>query len=156
MNGLARLVRRFGNRRWFVLMARANVPLDRVVGRLTRGRTVALGLRDLPSFLLTTVGRRSGERRTVPLLYIADGKDYVVIASNFGQRHHPAWSANLMANPSATVTLHGRMFPVQALLVEGDERDRLIAALRGMWPAYATYEIWASHRTLRVFRLTEV
>ncbi len=156
MRALARFLRRYGNRRWFVWIARAYVPLDRLVGRISRGRLVALGLADLPSFLLTTIGRRTREPRTVPLLYLADGDDFVVIASNFGQRHHPAWSANLLANPSATVNLYGRVIDVQAVLVQGSERDRLIAALREMWPAYATYEVWASNRTLRVFRLTEV
>jgi deazaflavin-dependent oxidoreductase (nitroreductase family) len=156
MNPVARLVRHYGNRRWFVRFARAYVPVDRVVGRLSRGRLVALGLGDLPSFLLTTVGRHSGELRTVPLLYLPDGDDYVVIGSNFGQRHHPAWSANLLADPSATVNLHGRVFAVRAVPVEGTERDRLMAGLREMWPAYRTYEVWASNRTLRVFRLTEV
>ena len=156
MNGLARLVRRYGSRRWFVRLARAYVPFDRLIGRLSRGRLVAMGLRDLPSFLLTTVGHRTGESRTVPLLFLADGTDFVVIASNFGQHHHPAWSANLLANPSATVNLGGRSFPVRAALVDGAERERLISALRVLWPAYATYEIWASNRTLRVFRLTQV
>jgi deazaflavin-dependent oxidoreductase (nitroreductase family) len=156
VNGLARFLRRYGNRRWFVRLARAYVPVDRVVGRFSRGRLVALGLRDLPSFLLTTTGRRTGEPRTVPLLYLVDGADFIVIASNFGQRHHPAWSANLLADPSATVYFDGRAIGVYATLVQDAERDRLIAALREMWPAYATYEIWASNRTLRVFRLTEV
>lgn len=149
----AALVRRLGHRRWFIRVARAYVPLDRMIGRLSRGRFVALGLRDLPSFLLTTTGRRTGAYRTVPLLYYPDDNDFVVVASNFGQAHHPGWSANLLANPAATVNLRGETIPVHARLVLDDERAELIAHLRRMWPAYATYQQRAAHRTLRVFRL---
>jgi deazaflavin-dependent oxidoreductase (nitroreductase family) len=152
---VAALVRRLGHRRWFIRLARAYVPVDRLVARLSRGRLVAMGLRSLPFFLLTTVGRRSGSPRTVPLLYLPDDPDFVVIGSNFGQTHHPAWSSNLLANPAATVNLRGQPIQVQARLVLGDERDALITRLREMWPAYATYETTAA-RTLRVFRLERV
>ncbi len=152
---LAWLARRLGQRRAVVLLARTViVPVDRVVARLTRGRLVTFNLRDLPSLLLTTTGRRSGEPRTVPLLYLADGSDFIVMASNFGQRSHPAWSANLLARPEATVTVGGRPLPVRAVLAEGEERDRLVARLKELWPAYGSYEVWAANRTLRVFRLT--
>ena len=79
----------------------------------------------------------------------------MVIGSNFGQTHHPGWSANLLANPAATVNLRGQLIPVRARLVRGEERDSLIARLRRMWPAYATYETTAA-RTLRVFRLERI
>jgi deazaflavin-dependent oxidoreductase (nitroreductase family) len=152
---LVALVRRLGHRRWFIRMARAYVPVDRLIARLSRGRLVAMGLRGLPFFLLTTVGRHSGTPRTVPLLYLPDDPDFVVIGSNFGQTHHPGWSANLLANPAATVNLHGQRIQVQARLIQGEERDMLITRLREMWPAYATYETTAA-RTLRVFRLERV
>lgn len=145
------LVRRLGHRQWFLRIARAYVPVDRLIARLTRGRLVAFGVR-LPFFLLTAVGRRSGSARTVPLLYLPDGANFVVIGSNFGQTHHPGWSANLLANPAATVNLRGQLIPVRARLIRGDERDTLITRLRQIWPAYATYETTAA-RTLRVFRL---
>jgi deazaflavin-dependent oxidoreductase (nitroreductase family) len=152
---LARLARRLGQRRAVVLLARTViVPVDRVVARLTRGRLVTFNLRDLPSLLLTSTGRRTGEPRTVPLLYLADGSDFIVMASNFGRRSHPAWSANLLAHPEATVTVGGKPLPVRAALAEGEERDRLVARLKELWPAYGSYEVWAANRTLRVFRLT--
>jgi deazaflavin-dependent oxidoreductase (nitroreductase family) len=89
----------------------------------------------------------------VPILYLADGDAWVIAGSNFGQEHHPAWSANLMANPDATVTVRGRTTAVRAHLAEGEERERLLAALTELWPAFSSYEQW-SHRTLRIFRLT--
>jgi deazaflavin-dependent oxidoreductase (nitroreductase family) len=127
------------------------VPADRLVGRLTRGRVVALGM--LPSLLLTTTGRRSGQPRTNPLLYARDGEHFIVIGSNWGQPHHPAWSNNLLAHPEATVHLGGREIPVTATLATGAERERLRRLLLEVWPAYATYERHAEGRDLRIFRL---
>ena len=90
----------------------------------------------------------------MPLLYLPDGETFVVIGSNFGGERHPAWSLNLLANPEAIVTVHGKAVPVRAHLAQGEERDQLLAALKELWPAYSSYEKWASHRTLRIFRLS--
>jgi deazaflavin-dependent oxidoreductase (nitroreductase family) len=147
---IAVLARRLGRHRWFAVVGRAYVPLDRLVARLTRGRVVALGL---PSLLITTTGRRSGEPRTQPLLYTADGDAFVVIGSNWGQQQQPAWTANLLAQPDAVVTVHGIQIPVRARHVRGAERDRLWARLLDLWPAYAEYETRAGGRELRVFLL---
>lgn len=130
------------------------VPADRVVGRLTGGRFVALGLRELPSLLLTTTGRRSGRPRTQPLLYARDGDGYVVIGSNWGQQRQPAWALNLIAEPRAAITVGGRHIPVRAQHATGEERERLLALLLAMWPAYETYRQRAGERELMVFRLT--
>lgn len=112
-----------------------------------------LGRSALPSLLLTTRGRKSGLDRTVPLLYAADGDAFVVTASNWGQRHHPAWSGNLLADPMATVSVSGREIPVRATLVEGAERDRVWPLVTQVWPAYDTYAE-RSGRAIRVFVLT--
>src|SRR4051812_48841240 len=60
------------------------------------------------TLLLTTTGRKSGEARSTPVLYLQDGDRLVVVASNFGREHHPAWSANLLADPRATVRIRDR------------------------------------------------
>ena len=148
----ASIIRRWGHRPWFATVFRSLVPLDRALGRLTRGRFVALGIAEMPSLLLTTVGRRTGQPRTSPLLYVPDGPVYVVIASNWGRESHPSWSTNLMANPDAAVTVDGRHILVRAELVTGAERERLWQLLLEIWPAYQTYVI-RSGRALRVFRL---
>lgn len=57
--------------------------------------------------MLTTTGARTGQPRTLPVLGLPDGDRFVVIASNFGQRHNPAWYHNLRAHPQATVTANG-------------------------------------------------
>lgn len=150
---LSSLARRYGNRKWFALVGRAYVPLDRFLGRLTKGRFVALGMKDVPSLLITTTGRRSGEPRSNPLLYAPDGDAFIVIGSNWGQQHHPAWSGNLLANPAAVVTVDGRDVAVRARLIKGAEREQLRTLLVQMWPAYAAYETRAEGRLLRIFRL---
>src|SRR5258705_9591495 len=99
--------------------------LERLLGRLTRGRFLAQGQHELPALLITTTGRTSGRPRTSPLLYAADGDAFVVIGSNWGQVHHPGWSANLIAKPDAVVTLGGKEIAVRGRLVQGEERERL-------------------------------
>ncbi len=153
MSVLSTLARRYGGRTWFALVGRAYVPMDRLLGRWSKGRLVALGQRDLPSLLITTTGRRTGQPRSNPLLYAADGDAFVVIGSNWGQAHHPAWSGNLLATPEATVTLRGERIPVRARLVTGTERTRLRQLLLRTWPAYTAYERRAPQRRLRIFRL---
>lgn len=151
---LVNLTRRMGQRRAVITFARkVVVPADKVVARLTGGRLVTFGLKELPTFLLTTTGRRSGQPRTVPVLYLPYGDEFIVAGSNFGQAHHPAWSGNLMAHPEASVNIRGKTIPVRAHFAEGEERERLLAALKELWPAFGSYEEW-SHRTLRIFRLT--
>jgi len=66
---------------------------------------------------------------------------------------HPGWSANLLANPEAVVTLGGQRINVRARLVTGDERERLRDLLVLVWPAYVAYEERAPGRRLRIFRL---
>lgn len=127
------------------------VPVDRLVGRLTRGRVVALGL--VPSLVVTTIGRRSGQPRSNPLLYVPDGDAYVVIGSNWGQTHQPAWALNLLADPAAEVDVRGRRLPVRAELATGAERERLWQLLVTEWPAYRAYVQRAGGREIRIFRL---
>ncbi|MEJ3744053.1 nitroreductase family deazaflavin-dependent oxidoreductase [Actinomycetes bacterium KLBMP 9797] len=152
MSPIRTLARRIGGEVWFATIARRVLPpLDRFVGRLTGGRLVALGL--VPSLLLTTTGRRSGEPRTTPLLYIPDGDGYVVIGSNWGQRHQPAWALNLLANPDASVTLKGARVRVRARKLDGAERDRAWGLAVTEWPAYEAYVARAGGRPLHIFRL---
>ncbi|MEU7756663.1 nitroreductase family deazaflavin-dependent oxidoreductase [Micromonospora sp. NPDC049101] len=151
MSALGNITRRVGHHRWFGAAARLLVPADRVVGRLTRGRVVALGL--IPSLVITTTGRRSGKPRSNPLLYVPDGDTYVVIGSNWGQTQHPGWAMNLLADPTAAVQLKGRLIPVRADLASGAERDRLWQLLVTEWPAYRTYVQRAGGREIHIFRL---
>src|SRR4051812_31991904 len=82
-------------------------PIDRTLTKLTRGRFVLTSLL-MPSLVLTHTGARTGQQRITPLACMPDGDGaWYVVASNFGQLHHPAWSANLMKTPAARVLFEG-------------------------------------------------
>jgi deazaflavin-dependent oxidoreductase (nitroreductase family) len=126
---------------------------DRFVHRITGGRVVTSQL-FVDSLVLTTIGRKSGEPREAPLACARESSgSWLVVGSNFGKEHHPAWTANLLADPEATVGYHGTVVDVTARLLEGGERDDAWADLRRVWPLYDRYEDRAG-RSLRVFRLT--
>jgi deazaflavin-dependent oxidoreductase (nitroreductase family) len=145
---------RLGKHRAVARAIRATVPLDKAITRLSGGRIHLVPEALLPQLSLTTVGRRSGVARTVPLLYVRDGDDYVVIASNFGQEKHPAWSYNLEANPDAEVLLGTRRIPVRARRMSEADRKRLWPSITAIWPAYDDYIEWAQGRTIKLYRLT--
>ncbi|MFI5493653.1 nitroreductase/quinone reductase family protein [Actinoplanes sp. NPDC051859] len=154
MSRYSALVRRLGRQRWFAALGRRLAPLDGRLYRLTGGRWSVIGRQVLPQLLLTTTGRKSGLPRTHPLLYATDGDAYVVVGSNWGQAHHPAWSVNLLADPQARVTLGEREFAVRATLTMGANRDRLWQMVQQIWPGYDDYATRADGREIRIFRLT--
>jgi deazaflavin-dependent oxidoreductase (nitroreductase family) len=94
---------------------------------------------DVPTLLLTTTGRRTGEQRTAPLIYGQDGDAYVVVASKGGAPQHPAWYLNLAADPEVELQVGDEVFPARARTAAGDERTRLWQLLAGIWPAYDEY-----------------
>jgi len=121
-----------------------NVPLyrasrGRLLGRLDRA----------PVLLLTTVGRRSGQPRTAPLVYLADGERLIVIGSNAGHETAPAWSLNLEANPDAEVELGSDRRKVRARVAVGEERAELWRKVNDMYSGFDDY----SARTTREIRL---
>jgi F420H(2)-dependent quinone reductase len=102
------------------LTGRLNIPLYRVSGGRIGGR-----IADAPVLLLTTTGRRSGQSRTVPVVYLPDGENLTVIGSNAGHGRPPAWSLNLKADPEAEVEVGRRRRKVRARVAEGAERAEL-------------------------------
>ncbi|MDX1620167.1 MAG: nitroreductase/quinone reductase family protein, partial [Nitriliruptorales bacterium] len=133
---------------------RATAPaIDRFVARLTNGEHTVSKLL-LPTLILTTIGRRSGLAREHPLVYLEDAGDFVVVGSNWGQEHHPAWTHNLLANPDATVTIDGATTPVRGRQVTGEEGEQLFQRFVDMAPNYGNYGDWSGGRDTRVFRLT--
>ena len=154
-HALQRLFIWLGGTRGFARVAPHVVPhVDRAVYRLSGGRML-LSEAMLPAILLVTTGRRTGKRREVPVMTLPDGDAFIVVASNFGREHHPAWSSNLLATPAATVHFRGRTIEVEARLVEGDEKTEMWPRLQALWPAFRTYrERTAGHgREIRIFRL---
>jgi F420H(2)-dependent quinone reductase len=99
---------------------RLNTPLYRLSGGRIGGRVGRA-----PVLLLTTTGRKSGQPRTAPIVYLADGDNVVLINTNAGNAKVPAWSLNLEANPEAEVELGRKRFPVRARIAAGEERTDL-------------------------------
>ena len=89
--------------------------------------------------LLSTRGRRSGERRTTPLIHCVDGERWIVVASKGGAPEHPAWFENLSAEPDIEIEVGAERIPVRASVAQGEERARLWSLMAAAWPAYEDY-----------------
>jgi deazaflavin-dependent oxidoreductase (nitroreductase family) len=99
-----------------------------------------------PVLLLTSTGARSGERRTTPLMYMRDGERMVIFASKGGAPENPAWYHNLRANPAATVEVGSETVDVNAVVTEGDERQRLFNQQAERYSQFAEYAHKASRQ----------
>jgi deazaflavin-dependent oxidoreductase (nitroreductase family) len=129
-------------------------PVDRLVYRLTRGRTTASSwLGGVEITMLTTTGAKSGRSRTLPVLGLPDGDAMIVIASNFGRPRHPAWYHNLRANPSASIVFEGTTREVAAHVLSGAERERAYSRAEEIYPGFTYYPRWAANREIPVVRL---
>lgn len=148
-------VRLFGERPWYAQAVKKVAKVDLALQKISGGRFGMLRIAGFPNLLLTTTGRKTGRSRAVCLMYVPYGTDYIVVGSNIGQPTHPAWSANLIANPSATVTTDGKAFSVLARLVTGRDRDAVWGHVVNSWPDFATYAERAGSRELRVFVLSK-
>jgi deazaflavin-dependent oxidoreductase (nitroreductase family) len=110
----------------------------------------------LPTLLLTTTGRKSGEPRPAPLLYGKAGDSYVIIASKGGLPTHPVWYLNLEANPECKLMVGPKAVSARARVAEGEERDRLWEQMAEMYPPYREYQERARNRTIPVVVLDPV
>jgi deazaflavin-dependent oxidoreductase (nitroreductase family) len=149
----SRAVQRMSASKWFeVVGSRVVPPVDRLVYWVTRGRIVMSGSM-VPSLILHAVGARTGRARDTPLATRPEPEGtWVVVGSNFGKPHHPAWTANLLAGPDVAITFGGRRIPVRAELLPASEKAAVWPQLIETWPVYDRY-VEKSGRDLRVFRL---
>ena len=90
--------------------------------------------------LLSTIGAKTGERRTNPLAYLANGDRWLVFASADGGPVNPDWYHNLVANPTVTVEMGTETFEATAKPLAGAERDRIVAQQVERSSAHAEYE----------------
>jgi len=127
-------------------------PIEATMLRATNGRAKLTGI---PLVVLTSTGARSGKPRDVPLSYLTDGDDVILVASNFGGARHPSWYHNLKANPRCDLHLGSRGGTFTASEVLGSERDRLYALAEALYAGYGKYARRTQGiRTIAVFRLT--
>lgn len=129
--------------------------VHRVLHRLSGGRWM-FDSQAQPMCMLHTIGARSGQPRETPLAAVPVEDDkLLVVGSNFASDRHPAWTANLLAHPDATVTFRGRTFPVSSRLLDGDERRGRWDLLLEWYPNWDDYTE-VTDREFRVFELTPV
>ena len=101
--------------------------------------------RGAPTLLLTTIGRKSGEGRLIPLIYGEDNGTYIVVGSKGGHALHPSWYENLVAYADVKVQVKADRFSARASTASGEERNRLWALMANIWEGYNEYQ----ERTVR-------
>ena len=106
--------------------------------------------RSVPSLLLTTVGRKSGERFLFPLFYGRAGRGYFVVASKGGAPKHPVWYLNMLANPEVEIQVGTAKMRARARTATGSERAGLWQEAIKFWPPYADYQLKAGAREIPV------
>lgn len=138
---------------WF--LARTLHHFDRPVLHLSRGRySLTSMLAGLPVVTVTTIGAKSSQPRSLPLVALPDGENVILIASNFGQIHHPAWYYNLRAHPEVQLTYEGKTVAYVAHETAGAERERCWQRAVDLYSGYARYKERAGQRQIGVFWLT--
>jgi deazaflavin-dependent oxidoreductase (nitroreductase family) len=110
----------------------------------------------LPTLLLTTTGRKSREKRSLPLIYKEIDGAYVIIASKGGMPNHPIWFLNLEANPACDLMVGAKAVKARARVAEGEERQRLWNELEAIYPPYRQYQENAGERVIPVVVLDPV
>jgi len=104
-------------------------------GQITVGRLAGSSM-----LLMTTIGAKTGEPRTVPVGYHREGDSYIVVGSNAGRDEQPAWLANVRKNPLVTVEVGTEKFQARARITEGAERRRLLDDRIAAVPQFGEYE----------------
>jgi deazaflavin-dependent oxidoreductase (nitroreductase family) len=130
------------------IMSRVNVRLYRATGgRLgSKWRVGSAFPRGVPVMLLTTTGRKSGEPRVSPLLYIEDGPRVIVVASQGGLPRNPAWFYNIRSNPNVTAQIKSNVRQMQARVAGPEERAALWPRLVEMYPDFDKYQSWTDRQ----------
>ncbi len=120
-------------------MLKAMVSVMVFMYRLTGGG-IGGKMQTMPVLLLTTIGRKSGKPRTVPLTYLRDGSAYVITASYGGLPRNPAWFLNLESHPEATIQVKKRQMQVKTETANPEKKRELWARLMEVAPGYANYQ----------------
>lgn len=155
------ITQRFASTRpgsWF--FSRAQHHIDRAFLKLTRNKTtLASILTGLPVVILTSIGAKSGLPRKVPLLYVEDDTNpnrIALVASNWGQGHHPAWYHNLKTNPLAKCSIAGRSEDYIAHEAEGERYNKFWRAAMEIYPGFSNYQKRAGDRHIPIMVMTRI
>ena len=133
----------------------ASLRLHQRIYESTGGRLGHRMMLGMPSLLLRTVGRKSGEARTSALIYGRDGQDYTVVASNGGARRSPGWLHNAMSRPDCEIQVGRARIPVTARVVRPGDSDfermwaRMNKINRGQYDKYQA----KTHRPIAIVAL---
>lgn len=119
--------------RW---MTKANTWVYRATGGRVGGRF----MRGAPVCLITTIGRKSGQKRTVALIYLQEGEDVILVASKGGMEHHPQWYLNMEANPDVEVEIGTTITPMKARRASDEEKAAYWPKLVEIYPDYEDYQ----------------
>jgi deazaflavin-dependent oxidoreductase (nitroreductase family) len=104
------------------------------------GRSTGAGPSGLPTLLLTCIGRKSGEKRTTPLIFLQNGEDMVVVGSLAGYDTHPAWYLNITANPECWAQRDRNKMAAVARDATAEEREELWPRLTAMFPPWGFFQ----------------
>ena len=126
---------------WMVQHASRYLASGGAEGHMYKRDVPGRGEMTVPALLLTTTGRKSGDKLIFPLFYGTDGDSYVVIASKGGAPEHPGWYRNILANPDVEVQVGTKKLKARARTTTGDERIRLWNKALEYWPPYADYQL---------------
>jgi deazaflavin-dependent oxidoreductase (nitroreductase family) len=135
------------------LMARILHHADALLLRLSHGRMTFAQFSGLPIIEITTTGAKTGKQRTLSLTGLPDGEKYALIASNFGQAHHPGWYYNLKANPKCIVKKDGRERTYIAREAGELENKQYYDMAISYYIGYAAYKHRARNRKIPVMVL---
>ena len=130
--------------------------IDRWILKITAGRQTINGLLGWTIIQLNTIGAKSGNARQTILIGMVTGDQIVVIASNFGRSHHPAWHHNSKATPACQVTMQGKSGGYVAATIEGDAREKYWTMAVNLYRGYSLYSQWAAPRRIPVILLRPV
>jgi len=127
--------------------------IDGVILRMTGGKRTMSEFLGWPIIQLTTIGAKTGNQHTLPLIGVLDGEKIALIASSFGRQHNPGWYYNLKSHPECDVQLKGISYKYIARELNGEERETYWQLAISYYAGYEKYKERAAHRQIPVMLL---
>ena len=153
-NALQKLLHRFLMIRWVTAFFAPRIHrVDKAFIELTKGKHSLAEILGWPIVEITTLGAKSNQLRTMPLIGVIDNEKIALIASNFGREHNPGWYYNLKVHPECEVLFKGRTGKYIARETEGDEYNRYWKMAVSYYIGYEKYKERAAHRHIPVMVL---